>query len=243
MPKIFHQSCCKNLLIASSTVGDGNMSFKRGRREDIIGNRKKFLAKLHLDPARCVLMNLCGGVKIGKVNDRDLREGILSDDFISAEALITKSKNLFLAVLTADCAPIVLFEPKSGIVSVTHASKSNTDRKFTQKVIDYLAKYFSLKPQSIRAFIGPTIEKKSYVFDELPRLKSDWGKFCLREKGKFYLDIVGYNLSQMKEKGLRGENINFSGVDTFDSKDFFSHRRSLAENLPKGRFLTIAGFM
>jgi len=47
----------------------------------------------------------------------------------------------------------------------------------------------------------------------------------------------------MKEKGLRGENINFSGVDTFDSKDFFSHRRSLAENLPKGRFLTIAGFM
>ena len=148
-----------------------------------------------------------------------------------ADAVITNQKNLPIAVLTADCVPILIYDNKKRIVAAIHAGWKGVYKGITDKVIKFMVKKgCSLK--NITAVIGPSISVKNYeVKDDFMKkfIKKDKKslKYFKIENNKLYFDLSQYVYSQILQNKIK--NIDTIKLDTFDIKNkFFSARRALS---------------
>ena len=148
-----------------------------------------------------------------------------------ADAVITNQKNLPIAVLTADCAPILIYDNKKRIVAAIHAGWKGAFKGIIDKVIKFMVKKgCSLK--NITAVIGPSISVKNYeVKDDFMKkfIKKDKKslKYFKIKNNKLYFDLSQYVYSQILQSKIK--NIETIKIDTFDIKNkFFSARRALS---------------
>lgn len=237
-----------------SDIKDGNMSFVWGEREEVLKNRKAFFDKLGVKPEDSAAMFLKHGTEIASVSETSKGE-----QEIPVDCLITKSKNLFLLVLTADCLPIILHDPINGVLALAHLSRINTPENFITKVIERMKSECNAQAENIFVGIGPCIQKKSYIFsgDEFEKRVPDEGVFNgfvsdlpggpLRLNGSETsgksIDLIGYNVEQMVSAGIKKENIEISDIDTERNMNFFSHYRSVRSGEPEGRMATVVGML
>ena len=148
-----------------------------------------------------------------------------------ADAVITNQKNLPIAVLTADCVPILIYDNKKRIVAAIHAGWKGAFKGIIDKVIKFMVKKgCSLK--NITAVIGPSISVKNYeVKDDFMKkfIKKDKKslKYFKIKNNKLYFDLSQYVYSQILQNKIK--NIETIKIDTFDIKNkFFSARRALS---------------
>ena len=148
-----------------------------------------------------------------------------------ADAVITNQKNLPIAVLTADCVPILICDNKKRIVAAINAGWKGAFKGIIDKVIKFMVKKgCSLK--DITAVIGPSISVKNYeVKDDFMKkfIKKDKKslKYFKIENNKLYFDLSKYVYSQILQNKIK--NIDTIKLDTFDVKNkFFSARRALS---------------
>ena len=148
-----------------------------------------------------------------------------------ADAVITNQKNLPIAVLTADCVPILIYDNKKRIVAAIHAGWKGAFKGIIDKVIKFMVKKgCSLK--NITAVIGPSISVKNYeVKDDFMKkfIKKDKKslKYFKIKNNKLYFDLSQYVYSQILQNKIK--NIDTIKLDTFDIKNkFFSARRALS---------------
>ena len=165
----------------------------------------------------------------------------LTEFAISADALITKEKNLTLFLLTADCLPITLYDPKNEVIALAHLGWKPTDLKLIVKVIEELKNKFGSDPIELIAHIGPGIHKESYIFKNLTQKNSpEWLPFLEDiPSGETKIDLVGYNRAQMLAAGLPEDNISVDSADTAISDEYYSHYRSVRMGEKEGRFATV----
>ena len=147
-----------------------------------------------------------------------------------ADAVITNQRNLPIAVLTADCCPIIIYDKKMKIIAAIHAGWKGAYKGIINKVIKFMVtKGCELK--NITAVIGPTISLKNYEVKENFRLKfikqnKKNNIFFKLNKNKLYFNLTGYIYSSLKKSNIK--NIDILKIDTFDFKNkFFSARRAL----------------
>ena len=147
-----------------------------------------------------------------------------------ADAIITDQKKLPIGILTADCAPILIYDNSSKFIAAIHTGWKGAYKNIISKVINYMVKK-GCKRKNIYAAIGPCISQKNYnVKNDFLRkfLKKDKNniKFFKKRKKTIYFDLPNYIKSQLKFSKIT--NIDHINIDTFDSKNnFFSARRSL----------------
>ena len=150
-----------------------------------------------------------------------------------ADAVITNQRNLPVAVLTADCAPILICDDKKKMVAAIHAGWKGTYKDIVKKVIKFMVKK-GCKLGNITAAIGPCIALENYEIkqDFIKRfIKKDKKNqiFFKKIKNKNYFNLSRYIYSQLKNLGLK--NIDIINKDTFNVKNnFFSARRSISRN-------------
>ena len=149
---------------------------------------------------------------------------------IKADAVITNQKKLPVAVLTADCVPILLHDNKENMVAAIHAGWKGAFKGIVNNVIKFMLKK-GCKKKNIIAAIGPCIGKTSY------NVKEDFKKkflqkdkrnktFFSNRKNVIYFDLPNYVKSQLKLNKIT--NIDMKNIDTFIKKNnFFSARRAL----------------
>ena len=153
----------------------------------------------------------------------------LSKNKLVGDGLITKIKGLAIGILTADCAPILFFEPKKNIIGAAHVGWKGAHKKIGKKMINYFKKRGS-KLNDIFAVIGPCISQNNYEVKNDFRAKflkqsSENRKHFKIIKNKIYFDLKGYIFRQLKNTGIN--NIEIIKKDTFNPKNnFFSARRS-----------------
>ena len=147
------------------------------------------------------------------------------------DAVITNQKNLPIAILTADCVPILICDSQKKIIAAIHAGWKGAYKGIVDKVIKFMLKKGS-KPQNITAVIGPSISIDNYeVQNDFKNkfLKKDRGNkiFFRIKRKKLYFDLSNYVKSMLlKNKIKKIEKIK---IDTFDFKNkFFSARRALS---------------
>ena len=150
-----------------------------------------------------------------------------------ADAVITNQKNLPIAVLTADCVPILICDDKKKIVAAIHAGWKGAYKGIIGKVIKFMIQK-GCKEKNITAVIGPSISVENYeVKDDFKKKLIEKDKknikyFKIKDK-KLYFDLNKYVHSLLLISKIK--NIETLKIDTFNIKNkFFSARRALALN-------------
>ena len=148
------------------------------------------------------------------------------------DAIITDQRKIIIGILTADCAPILIFDKKLKIISAIHAGWKGAYKGIVQKVVKELKKRGS-KPDNLIAAIGPCISQKNYEiqndFKKKFLMQSKKNKFFFKVvKNKTYFSLNKYVKYQLKSLGIK--KIDIVDKDTYNQKNnFFSARRSLHE--------------
>ena len=147
-----------------------------------------------------------------------------------ADAIITNQKYLPIAILTADCVPILICDNKKKIISAIHAGWKGAYKNIVNKVIKFMIKK-GCKLKNITAAIGPSISVKNY------EVKSDFKKKFIKKdkKNQKYFTNKSYKLYFNLNKYVHDllinskiKNIEALNIDTFNVKNkFFSARRAL----------------
>jgi YfiH family protein len=146
-----------------------------------------------------------------------------------ADAIITNQRNLPIAVLTADCVPLLIYDQDINMISVIHAGWKGAYKGIVKNVIKFMFKQ-GCKSKTITAVIGPCISIKNYevkkdFIDKFIKKNKKNNVFFKKIKNRTFFSLNGYIYSQLKS--LNVKNIEIINKDTFDIKNnFFSARRS-----------------
>ncbi len=205
-----------------------NVSLSVGDDERIVNeNRKIFFNQLGLNAENVALQRQVHGEEITYVT----KGGVNGE----SDALITDKRNLGLAISTADCTPIFLYDNKNEVIAGVHSGWRSTEKKILVKTLKKMADDFNSKPENLIVYIGPSISQKNYEVGEEVAVLFD-EKFIIPNKHKYLLDVAGVNLNILKQFGVPKENIQASSLCTYETKFLHSYRR---EGLKSGRALGI----
>jgi hypothetical protein len=152
---------------------------------------------------------------------------------LEADGLWTRDRAVVLAVLVADCVPILVADEKGTAVAAVHAGwRGSRDRIAARLVKRMQAEGFA--PESLRVAIGPAIgpccfEIGDDVAAELAGAVSAPGGVSVGPNGKARADLWAINRQILVDAGVRDAAIDLFRVCTSCRNDFFSHRRDHGE--------------
>ena len=151
---------------------------------------------------------------------------------IDGDALITNVKEVPLLILTADCVPVVIIDPKNRAIGVAHAGWRGTYDQISKNTIEEMVKNYNTDPQDLICVIGPSIGPCCYeVSKELvekfnTKLTNHAGKFDIIKEDKYYLDLWKINELTLKDCKVKEENIINLNICTNCNHDkFYSYRK------------------
>ena len=159
------------------------------------------------------------------------------------DAFITDKKNLFLCILTADCYPVLIFDPRHQATGAVHAGWKGSAGRIVMKTIAAMQKNFNSLPAECLAYIGTGISSDIYevgdeIAREFPPENSRRSLFSM-EDNKYMLDLGTVNFQQMLDSGIPASNIERSQFCSYrDSGMFYSYRR---DNGTTGRMVSLIG--
>ena len=229
------------ILFETSTIGDGNMSFKFGAEAEVNENRQRFVEECGIPVNRHICMACDHGEEIIAVN-RDTRGvGALSQtEMPVAEVLVTNEPRIALMVLTADCLPMGFYDPVRKVIALAHVSRKTTTHRLAQKTISFLHETYDSNPADIHVTVGPYIHTRSYAFPTpLESIDETLTDHITYKNNRAYVDLQSANRAQLTAAGVPAKQIIFSDIDTYTSPDHFSHMKSKETGEQDGRIATI----
>jgi len=155
-----------------------------------------------------------------------------------ADALITNLPNIVLNILTADCVPILLYDPSVGAIGAVHAGWRGTQQGILSATIAQMREEYGCNPSDILAGIGPAIGGCCYEVDiGVAGHFMEYGD-SVSDRGnqKYHLDLKSINHAQLIEAGVLESHIETSLICTACQNDrFFSYRQECGCS---GRFVS-----
>ncbi|MBK6011854.1 peptidoglycan editing factor PgeF [Streptomyces sp. MBT53] len=198
-----------------------NLGGAVGDDPDAVRTNRELAAKsLGLDPALVVWMNQVHGADVAVV---DGPWG--AADIPSVDALVTARRGLALAVLTADCTPVLLADPVAGIAGAAHAGRPGMVAGVVPAVVRAMTE-LGADPARIVARTGPAVCGRCY---EVPaEMRADVAAvepaaYAETSWGTPAVDVTAGAHAQLDRLGVRDRER--SPVCTRESDDHFSYRR------------------
>ena len=228
-----------------------NLSFSvEDARENVLENFRRIGERFGKAPEDFVLSKQSHETKVLKLGVKDRGKGITKErDYEGIDALITDEEGLILSCFSADCVPILFYDPIRKAVGACHSGWRGTKGKILRNVVEEMSKHFSSNPADILIAIGPSISKEQYIVSEDLGLSflEDY-KDCSEEdssspirrlsEDKFQLDLWDLNRRIALDCGLKKEHISISGYCTMENPElFFSHRYSQGKRGLQGAFI------
>ena len=208
------------------------------KKNNVSGNIKIALNALGIEKKRLKLINQIHSNKIFFINNNNLNKDIYGD------GLITENKNIALGILTADCAPIFIFDKKKSIVCCLHSGWKGALNNIVSKGIKKI-KRKKIKSQNIIVIVGPCLGFNNFEVDKKFKLKfikknRSYQKFFKsKNRNKDIFDLRNLINFQISKEGIN--NVFNIRKDTYkNSHIFFSHRRATHQNkIQTGRMINI----
>jgi purine-nucleoside/S-methyl-5'-thioadenosine phosphorylase / adenosine deaminase len=220
-----------------------NLSFSVGDEPgNVVENRRRAAAAAGAGLGDLVFARQVHGAAVRVVTGADrggaaAPGGTLGD----ADALVTNEPGPVLAVLVADCVPVVLYDPRARVLACVHAGWRGTVARAPGAALAAM-ETLGARPADVRAGIGPAIGPDRYqvgaevadaarsAFGPRPFLRPDG-------TGAWLFDLWAANRFLLREGGVPDRNIHVAGVPTGpDPGLFFSDRTAR----PCGRFAALA---
>jgi YfiH family protein len=188
---------------------------------------------------------------------------------LTGDGLITQTPGLLLAILTADCLPVILVDSKRRAVGVFHAGWRGTVKRIVEKGVGEMRRWFGTRSRDLRAAIGPGVHGCCYTVGPEVRTQFEsqfeYGSKLFREveesdpvrekypllfltarapghselPKKIFLDLVEANRRQLLAAGVTAKNIRASPLCTSCRTDMLFSYR--AEKGVTGRMMAVAG--
>lgn len=221
-----------------------NMSLSVGDEpEAVLENRRRVAAAIGADPADFVFSRQVHGAAVRVVTGADRSSGAFTVDgsVSEADALVTRDPSVVLAILAADCVPVVLHDPAAQVLACVHAGWRGTVARACAAAVTAMTG-LGAGPAGIIAGIGPAIGADRYqVGPEVAAAAS--GGFgpaagtLIRPDGtgRWLFDLAAANRLVLREAGLADGNIHVTPHVTGDGM-FFSDRAAR----PCGRLALVA---
>lgn len=229
-------------LIAATTLRNPNKKENNnmalhcgGASEDILWNRSHLAIKYNLSLDQMTFANQTHSDHIVCARKDDQGRGArsLEDAIQDCDALYTREPNHMIGVFTADCVPILLYDPIEKLIGAIHSGWQGTIKQITWKMMQQLINHEGCNPENIQAYIGPSIAFHSFevgmeVVEQVKALPFDTHDYILyKNSEKALVDNQGLNFKMLTMCGVRPEAITLDKNDTFmDNPSFFSYRRN-----------------
>ncbi|SLN48550.1 Laccase domain protein YfiH [Pseudoruegeria aquimaris] len=162
----------------------------------------------------------------------------------TADAMVTATPGLALAILTADCQPVLLADAENGVIGAAHAGWKGTLDGVLENTVEAMVA-LGADRSAIRAAIGPSISQRAYeVGPEFVERFIDEDPETARYFGTGEGDRYLFNLPLMGLHRLRGAGVGvaeWTGHCTYsDPERFYSYRRSVhAKEADYGRLVSV----
>lgn len=186
----------------------------------VLANRARAAQVLGLDPADVVWMNQVHGRDVAVVDGPWTEGGIPSVD-----AVVTARRGLALAVLTADCTPVLLADPVAGVVGAAHAGRPGLVAGVVPAVVAAMVER-GAEPPRIHAYTGPSVCGRCYEVPETMRAEvaavvpQAWATTSWDTPS---VDVSAGVCAQLAAAGVQLRTQ--SQLCTRESADHFSYRR------------------
>ncbi|MDC3091132.1 peptidoglycan editing factor PgeF [Rickettsiales bacterium] len=236
----FHGFFTRNGGISQNNFFSLNCAFNdKENNDNVIKNRKIVCNKISKSTSELVLINQIHSNKVIEINHKNKTKQMVGD------GLITREKNLFLGILTADCAPIIFLG--KNYVGIIHVGWRGLLNGIIEKTIDLL-KTKGEKNKELSCIVGPHLESKNFQVKEdfkntLLENNKNNVNFLKYKNGKQIFEFsmfIRYKLSQYNLSC-----ISFINLDTYSNPTlFFSHRYSKQRGVNDcGRQISVVGIL
>ncbi|KZL18061.1 Laccase domain protein YfiH [Pseudovibrio axinellae] len=195
-------------------------------REHVLENRRRVANKLGTTPEKLVTPYQVHSAKVLSVS-----APFTEQDDKRADALVTKTPDLAIGILTADCGPVLFADPTTGVIGAAHSGWKGAVDGILPNTIEAMQK-LGANPAHITAVMGPMISQEAYEVGPefmahfldrsaanecffIPSAKADHAMFDLPAFIKAQLD--GFGLKQV---------IDVNRCTYCDADSFFSYRRT-----------------
>ena len=198
----------------------------------VAANRKRLTKALGLGQDAVVWMNQVHGDHVVVV-DGPLAAGVAAVD--KTDALVTTTSRLALAVVTADCVPVLLGDARAGVVAAVHAGRVGAQKGVVAKTVEAMLRV-GAQSDDISALLGPAVSGRNYEVPEDMAAEVDAslpGSRTTTSRGTPGLDLRAGIARQLTALGIKAVDID--PRCTVDDRNLFSHRR----DAPTGRLASL----
>lgn len=214
-----------------------NLGHRRGDDpENVRENYRRFCAATGTDAAAIVMTNQVHGSEVKVVTRADVKPDLLAPTPFEADALATNAPGVTLCIFSADCIPVLLFDPVKRAVAAAHAGWRGTAAAIAAAAVETLKREYGSDPTDLRAAIGPGIGPCCFETDgDVPAaMTAALGglaePFMTRTGEKWNVDLKAINAAILARSGLLREHIDVSQECTCCAHDrFWSHRYTKGE--------------
>jgi polyphenol oxidase len=195
-----------------------NLSLNIGDNEEIVKkNRRDFFNELGLANENNAYQKQVHGSRIQIIS-----EGGYCGE---SDAMITDKQAIGLAISTADCTGIFIYDFEQKVIAAVHSGWRGTSKKILEKTLEVLFKKFNCKPANMICYLSPSISQVNYEVGEEVIIHFD--KKYFKQKGSnFLLDISSCNYDTLLNYEIKPFNIQKSKLCSFGYESLLhSYRR------------------
>jgi YfiH family protein len=195
----------------------------------VAANRKRLTAALGLGEDAVVWMNQVHGDRVVVV------DGPVEAAVDKTDALVTTTPRLALAVVTADCVPVLMGDARAGVVAAVHAGRVGAQNGVVARTVEGMLRA-GAHAGDISALLGPAVSGRNYEVPEEMAAEVEAalpGSRTTTSRGTPGLDLRAGIARQLMALGISA--IDVDPRCTVDDRNLFSHRR----DAPTGRLASL----
>ena len=210
-----------------------NLGFNRGDNPDHVReNYRRFCTAIGADVNGIVMTGQVHGTEIRTADPALIKPDVCAPTEYDCDGLITDQPGLVLTVFTADCIPILLYDPVRRVIAAVHAGWRGTAQDIAGNAVRKMRQDYGCRAENILAAIGPGIsqccfETHADVPDAMITALGDVAKPHIThlENGKFRVDLKGINAALLMRAGVTADHVEVSTDCTACLHEtYWSHR-------------------
>lgn len=181
-------------------------------------NRESFFKELGINKSKIVFQKQIHSEKVTVVE----KAGVIDE----SDAMITNRKGIGLAISSADCAAIFIYDYRNKVIAAVHSGWCGTAKKILENTLSLMQSQFKTETGNLYVYIAPSISQNNYEIGSDVAVRFD-EKYIKNIRGRSFLNITGVNLDILKNFGVPASQVQNSSLCTYQNyKLLHSYRRT-----------------
>lgn len=197
---------------------------------------RQALASVHATPDRLMRVKQVHGNSVRLLKRGQVPDGAV-DERPDGDALVSNHPGLVLAIMVADCVPILIVDPVVGAAAAVHAGWRGTCARVAVAAVERMQREFGTRPSDLLAAIGPSVGPDDYevgasvveAFEKAGHDEDHLDRWFLRSFAKPHLDLWRANADQLLASGLTDDHMYVCRLSTVAHADVFDSYRVMGE--------------